>query len=51
MSVIVVTKTVEATAGSILYLSNNVGIIMPDNPAKIILMIIDTPIKIESLKS
>lgn len=50
-SVTVVTKTVEAIAGSILNRSKITGIAIPEKPAHAILIIIDTPINNESLKS
>ena len=43
-SVIVVTNTLEAKAGSIFIFFNDTGTSIPNNPATIIFKIIETPI-------
>lgn len=50
-SVIVVTKTLDANAGSILNFFNVTGTSIPNNPATIIFNIIETPINIVKLIS
>ena len=50
-SVIVVTKTLDAMAGSISNFFNVTGTNMPNNPATIIFNIIETAIKIDKLIS
>ena len=47
-SVIVVTKTLEAIAGSMLNFFNVIGTNIPNNPATIIFRTIETDIIIES---
>ena len=51
MSVIVVTNTLEAIAGSMLNFFNEIGTKIPNNPATIIFNIIDIAIKIDKLIS
>ena len=50
-SVIVVTKTLEAKAGSIFNFLRDTGTKIPKSPATIIFKIIEMPINIERLKS
>ena len=50
-SVIVVTKTLEAIAGSIFIFFNETGTKIPNNPATIIFRIIEIPINNERLIS
>ena len=50
-SVIVVTNTLEAIAGSIFNFFNETGTSIPNNPATIIFKTIDTPIKIDKFNS
>ena len=50
-SVIVVTKTLEARAGSILNFFNEIGTKIPNKPATIIFNIIATAIKIDKSNS
>ena len=50
-SVIVVTKTLEAIAGSILNFFSETGTKMPNMPATIIFNIIDAAIKIDKFSS
>ena len=50
-SVIVVTKTLEAKAGSIFNFFNDTGTKIPNKPATIIFKIIDIPINNDNLNS
>ena len=50
-SVIVVTKTLDAIAGSISIFFNAMGTKIPNNPATIMVNIIDKDIIIESIES
>ncbi len=50
-SVMVVTKTLEAIAGSILNFLSETGTKIPNNPATIIFSIIDTAIRSDKLNS
>ncbi len=50
-SVIVVTKTLEANAGSIFNFLSETGTKIPKSPATIIFKIIEIPINIERFKS
>ena len=50
-SVIVVTKTLEANAGSIFNFLSETGTKIPKRPATIIFKIIEIPINIERFKS
>jgi len=51
MSVIVVTKTLEAIAGSMLNFLRETGTKIPNNPAAIIFKTIETEISIDKLIS
>ena len=50
-SVIVVTKTLEAKAGSIFNFLSDTGTKIPNNPATIIFKTIETPIRSERFNS
>ena len=50
-SVIVVTKTLEARAGSIFNFFNDTGTKIPNNPATIMFKIIEMPIRKERFNS